>query len=74
MISVYEMMENVATYDRDGLWDARNRAIWLMKTKCLMEMKTNRFPFRCVNTWNSLKKEVVEAKSIHEFNIKPDKR
>lgn len=38
------------------------------------DVNMNSFPHRVVDVWNGLDKEVVCAKTIHDFNTKLDKK
>ncbi|MPC74578.1 hypothetical protein E2C01_068941 [Portunus trituberculatus] len=57
-------------------YDIRNTRLHskeLRKGRCLRDVKKYSFPQRCVETWNSLSKEVVSATSVHSFKEKLDK-
>ena len=44
----------------------------MRKTVCLKDVQKHGFPYRGTDAWNSLKEEVVEAKSIHTFKSRLD--
>ncbi len=45
----------------------------LKKTRCRKHIKRYSFPYRCVDEWNRLDREIIDAVSIHSFKEKIDK-
>ena len=46
----------------------------LKKSRLRRDIKKNSFPHRCVETWNKLDEEVIQAETLHAFKTKLDKR
>ncbi len=44
----------------------------LLRATCRRDIKKNSFPQRCVEVWEGLEKEAVQAKTISEFKTKLD--
>ena len=38
-----------------------------------MDIEKYGFPYRCIDIWNFLEKETVQAKNNHEFKVKVDR-
>ena len=78
MIAVYRTMKGMDKLDRDDLfvWDTRStkgHGERLKKTRCLQDVKKYSFPHRCIDTWNGLDSETVEARCVHDFKTKIDR-
>lgn len=73
-MAVYRGMMEMEMINRyDMLIDTRNtrgHRKKLRKTRCLRDIKKHSFPHRCIETWNDLKKEKVQTKTIHEIKAK----
>ena len=77
LITVYKAMREMEKIDRDDLfvWDTREtrgHGKKLKKTRCLRSIKKHGFPYRCIDTWNGLEKDILNARNIHEFKDKLD--
>ena len=77
LITVYKQMVGMERLDRDDwiVWDEREQrghGRKLKRTRCRKDIKKYSFPYRCVDDWNKLSKEVVEGKSIQSFKRKLD--
>ena len=70
-------MKGMERLDREDLvnWDIRDTRGHGKKLKrdiCRREIKKRSFPQRCIETWNSLDKAIVQAETIHDFKAKLD--
>ena len=70
-------MKNMEVLDQENLlnWDmrdSRGHGKKLRKDNYRRDFKKNSFPHRTVDMWNGLDREVVCAKTIHDFKIKLD--
>ena len=77
LIMVYRIMKGVVHLDREDLinWDIRDtrgHGKKLKKSTCRRDIKKHSFPQRCIETWNGLDKEIVNAETIHDFKEKLD--
>lgn len=69
-------MKEMETMDRDDLLvkEKLSHRKKLMKTRSLKDIKKHSLPYGRVNTTNGLEKETVEAKHVHNFKVKFDKK
>ena len=70
-------MKGMEKIDRDDLFICDTRVTRghnkkLKKMEYLRDIKKYSFPYRCIDIWNGLGKETVQAKNIHEFKAKVD--
>jgi len=77
LIMVYRVMKGMERLDREDLvnWDIRDtrgHGKKLKRDNCRREIKKRSFPQRCIETWNSLDKAIVQAETIHDFKAKLD--
>ena len=77
LLAIYRIMKNMEVLDRENLlnWDmrdSRRHGKKLRKDNYRRDFKKNSFPHRTVDIWNGLDREVVCAKTIHDFKIKLD--
>ena len=77
LIMVYRVMKGVERLDREDLVnrdirDTRGHGKKLKMGNCRREIKKRSFPQRCIETWNSLDKAVVQTETIHDFKAKLD--
>ena len=77
LITVYKVMKGMGKIDKEDLfsWDTRatrGHGVKLKKTNCRRDIKKYSFPYRTVDAWNSLDKDTVLAKTIHDFKYKLD--
>ena len=78
MIAVFRATIGAENIDRDDLflWNegpTRGHDRKLRKTRCLRDVKKYSFPYRSVDRWNNLDKEIVHSKTMHEFKTKLDR-
>ena len=71
------MIMRLEKVDRDDLIVQDERATRghgkkLKKGACRRDIKKYSFPYRTVDVWNALDREVVEAVTIHNFKMKLD--
>ena len=79
LIMVYKHIRGMEKVDREDwmVWsegERRGHGKKLRKTRCCKDIKKYSFPYRCVDIWNGLGREVVEAESVQSFKSKLDKR
>ena len=77
LITVYKALKGMGKVDREDLfiWDTREtrgHGGKLKKMNCRRDVKNYSFPHRTVNAWNSLDKDNVLAKAIHDFKYQLD--
>lgn len=77
LIAIYRVMMGMEELDREDLinWDTRDTRGHGKKIRWdsyRRDFKKNSFPYRAIEVWNGLQKEVVHAKSISEFKVKLD--
>ncbi len=77
LIAVYRVMNSLEKLDRDDLVIGEERSLRgngrrLRKATCSRDIKKKSFPQRCVEAWNGLGSEVVQAKTISAFKAKLD--
>ena len=77
LIAVYRLMNGMEKVDNQDLvtWDKRDTRGYgkkIKKATCRMNIKKYSFPYRIVETWNSLERDVVNARSIHDLRDKLD--
>ena len=78
LIAMYRIVSGIDALDRSDLvvrdlTSVRQHGKKLKLGVCRRDVKKHSFPQRTVRIWNDLEKEVVEAKTIHEFKEKLDK-
>lgn len=78
LITLYKYMKGIEWTDRENLLvkdegERRGHGKKLKKTRCRKDVKKYSFPYRCVDEWNRLDREIVEAVSIQSFKEKLDK-
>ncbi|MCP3679688.1 MAG: hypothetical protein GY782_05260 [Gammaproteobacteria bacterium] len=78
LITVYKYIQEIEGTDRENFLardegELRGHDLKLKKTRCRKDIKKYSFPYRCVDDWNRLHREITEAVSIHSFKVKLDK-
>lgn len=78
LTAVCRAVKQMDMINRDDLleWDTRNtkgRRKNLRKTRFVRDIEKHSFPHRSIDTWNDLKKEIVQAKAINAFKPKLNK-
>ena len=61
--------QNRSINELDGTRDERYMRVYCT---CRRDIKKYSFPYRTVDVWNALDREVVEAATIHNFKMKLD--
>ena len=80
LISLYKFTSGIDKLDRNDLVEIertrelRGHRKKLKKGICRRDIKKYSFPYRSVEIWNGLSKEIVEAGSVHQMKEKLDKR
>ena len=77
LIAMYRTMNGMDKLDWDDLfvWDTSTREHGKrLKTKCLQDVKKYNFLQRCIDTWNGLDIETVEARCVHDFKDKIERK
>lgn len=78
LITLYKYVKGLESTDRENFLvreegEFRGHGKRIKKTRCLKDIKKYTFPYRCVEEWNRLDREIVEAVSIQSFKEKLDK-
>ncbi len=78
LITLYKYVQGIDCTDRDNFLvkdegELRGHDKKLKKTRCRKDIKKYSFPYRCVDEWNKLDREIVDSVSIHSFREKIDK-
>ncbi|MPD00204.1 hypothetical protein E2C01_095662 [Portunus trituberculatus] len=63
-----ELPDRIDQLKRDRR-DTRGLGLKLRKDNYRRDFNKNSFPHRVINIWNGLDREVVRAKSIHDFKV-----
>ncbi|MCP3680120.1 MAG: reverse transcriptase family protein, partial [Gammaproteobacteria bacterium] len=74
LITAYKYIKKFECTDRENFLardegELRGHDLKLKKTRCRKDIKKYSFPYRCVDEWNRLDREIVEAESIHSFKV-----
>ena len=77
LIAVYRAMNELGKFDNDELiiWDnrvTRGHGRKLKKSSTRRDVKKYSFLQQCVEEWNALDENVVEAKTMHKFKERLD--
>ena len=78
MIEMFKIVKGMEKLDREDLISrdegiTRGHRFKLKKTRCLKDVKKDSFPYRCIDVWNGLDEEVVDAANVHTFKSRYDK-
>ena len=77
MIEMFKIVKGIEKVDREDLIQrdegrTRGHRYKLKKTRCLKKLKKDSFPYRCIDVWNELEEEVVDAKNVNIFKSRFD--
>lgn len=78
MITMYKCVRGIEKIDKEGFIEINNgrtrgHQFKLRKGSCKNDVKKYSFPYRSIERWNKLDKEVVNARNIHTFKERLDK-
>ena len=79
LIALYKFTSGMDELDRDDLIvreerrELRGHSKKLRKGTCLKDIKKYSFPYRSVDMWNGLNKDIVEAGSVHQMKERLDR-
>ena len=81
LIALHKLVNEIDEVDREDFvlrvdgrqQSTRGHSCKLRKPRCKSDVKKFSFPARCIDVWNQLQEEVVEARTVSTFKGKLDK-